>query len=169
MIRLFLVALLVLATVGLIAPIVCMPTCRLTIENRLMFELSYLQNALDHYEAWYGQALPEQKDKGLFRHLRQRYPTLRITPELLEAINITEVGLDDAERLVLFLGGKLDDALDVPPNAIFEFTGSRLVDRDSDGWYEYVSTENNPYELRRGQPVVFCTKLGVWLTSPLKD
>ena len=130
-------ALLVVLAVLIIAGI-AIPGCPLlfldTRRVKRKHEIHLMKQATESFQTYFGHSIPGRSTDEIRQHL------LAIDPEFdFDELNLDELSnLDDAERLVFWLGGDFPHADEKHDHPIFiEFERSRLVDRDGDGFSEY--------------------------------
>lgn len=111
---------------------------------RIATEVAALKAAIEQYKHnVHGSSYPVNFGNAAVvkKHMQGKYPRYTGTPA---------AGLDAAEALVFWLQGYGPDPFN-PKNApltpLFDFDKSRLVDSDSDGFFEYVPRDgqNVPY------------------------
>ncbi|TWT79576.1 hypothetical protein CA13_09800 [Planctomycetes bacterium CA13] len=85
---------------------------------------------------------PPQTEYQIRRHLHAVSPHATLNSDDLDAV----IALDDAERLVFWLGGDtLPASISFDRTVFFEFDPSLFVDQDSDGFREYRSRRDKVF------------------------
>lgn len=142
--------------------------CVPSIHKQCAIELLTLSDALDQYKARYGELFPNSYSEPLIRHIRKAYPYATDIDCALTRLGCEPENLDDAEILVLFLSGNIEEMLGRPAQPALEFADQRLKDIDKDGWPEYTSNEGEPLRYDGVLPLVYSRSLGVWMTVPAR-
>tara|TARA_R110002072_G_scaffold17279_11_gene66021 strand:- start:12147 stop:12671 length:525 start_codon:yes stop_codon:yes gene_type:complete len=114
-----------------------------------LLELTKLEIATDSYEVRYGERFPLGGRDRIQSHFQKIAPWMRNPVDLLESEGRSVDTLDQSEMLVLFLGEDMKRVFDdMKPE--FSFPNDQLIDRDNDGWKEYISPDGSLYTMDGG-------------------
>lgn len=114
-----------------------------------LLKLSQLETAADSYEVRYGDRFPHGGRRQIENHFHKIAPWMETPIALLETNGRSVETLDESEALVLFLGGEMQRLFEgMTPEFVFPI--DQLVDRDNDGWKEYISRDGDLYTIDGG-------------------
>lgn len=100
-----------------------------------------LSQATTAFQLTFGHK-PPQTEYQIRRHLHSLSPCVTLSSDDLDAV----IALDDAERLVFWLGGdSLSASMNFNRPDFFDFDTSLFVDQDSDGFREYRSRHDKVF------------------------
>lgn len=101
-----------------------------------------LSQATAAFHLRYGH-LPPGSCNEVQSHFDEMSRSTKISQDQVELV----ASLDDAERIVFWLGGETNQAFaDLNRVVFMDFDVSHFVDHDEDGFYEYASRRKRAYE-----------------------
>lgn len=132
------------------------------ISEQALMELQAFCIATGAFHSAHGHAPPMSSVRSVRMHILSDNPHYNFSAANPDAL----AELDDAERLVFWLGGAtLHSYPSFDRHQLYDFAEIRLEDRDSDGFFEYASAEGGVFAYNEDASTVSCGDLSADVES----